>query len=748
MFKVESELNSNQNSRQKNKSNVEKFQKFDKTKIFLVDENDENVEFEKVFQDNQNDDSSNYFASSKNFVYYESSSYNESNDENDVVYLISSKISVSKHFHCRKCDEIFSFNNKLHQHTRKFCTVDRENSSLSIQRLTNVIVEFFKEVEINSSTNVLITESNLRKFFSIKIIKNSFTIIDAVDSIRKSVTNLTFSNENAEKSFANSFSIIFSDVDFNKNVDIDYKFREWKYVRVFATLSFIIESKHVCLDTNVNIILVDREFFKRQTSNISIRTMIISISIRDLDTTQHWFNDYVIIFIYFSNKKNEIVVKAMITREIHLIDNLKINMLIENDFMKSKKIDINVTKEIAHIDSCDVIVALNVKISRIIVHTSIHARKTIIVFSHIEIVLSIHFTTIFANRDFLFESKNLNLSLYVHLTNVEFKNIVVKNDNDKFVHISRNCRVERMIELDFSNAYVISIDDDNDVVEFVVRKSFTKHKINWFKRVIVAAYVATVVITSINLSIVNSSITTLNSLIIENSFSTIYIAQASLSISQIFDVIMSNVLFASTSSSASKVILNNDITIHRFSDVVVQTFTDIVEKYFDLWKKTDFVDLSKENWMRIFLKIDWKNRISDKVKIYSLNTRDKELIDVIFNKLHEFNKFNWIEKLTSFNYFVFCVWKNVNDEKKRRIIVDIRRLNVIIQFDVYSFSLQTKMIFVVFECQYIIVIDCSAFFYQWRVHFKDRHKFTMINHRNQKFFNVAIMRYKNFLVYV
>ena len=89
-------------------------------------------------------------------------------------------------------------------------------------------------------------------------------------------------------------------------------------------------------------------------------------------------------------------------------------------------------------------------------------------------------------------------------------------------------------------------------------------------------------ITSINLSIVNFSVTILNSLITENSSSTDYIAQASLSVSQISDVIMSNVLFASTSSFASKIILNNDITIHRFNDVVVQIFTDIVEEYSNL----------------------------------------------------------------------------------------------------------------------------------------------------------------------
>ena len=232
------------------------------------------------------------------------------------------------------------------------------------------------------------------------------------------------------------------------------------------------------------------------------------------------------------------------------------------------------------------------------------------------------------------------MSFYIYLTNVEFKNIVVKNDNDKFVYILRNCRVKRMIELNFSNVYMITINDDNDVIEFAIKKSFTKHKINWFKRVIVVIYVVIVVIKSINLLIVNFSITNLNFVIIKKKFSIDYIVQTSLSISQIFDVIMSNVLFSLTSLFASKIIFNNDITIHRFNDVVIQIFIDIVKKYFDFWKKTNFVDLSKKNWMKISFKIDWKSRIFDKIKIYSLNIKDKKLIDVIFDKLHKFDKFN------------------------------------------------------------------------------------------------------------
>ena len=86
--------------------------------------------------------------------------------------------------------------------------------------------------------------------------------------------------------------------------------------------------------------------------------------------------------------------------------------------------------------------------------------------------------------------------------------------------------------------------------------------------------------------------------------------------------------------------------------------------------------------------------------------------------------------------------------KKKRVVINIRNFNVITQLDVYSLSLQFEIIFVVLNCQYIIVINCFSYFYQWRVHFKNRHKFTIINHKKQKSFNITIMKYKNFFVYV
>ena len=104
-------------------------------------------------------------------------------------------------------------------------------------------------------------------------------------------------------------------------------------------------------------------------------------------------------------------------------------MLLETNLIKSKKIDINMSKKTIYIKSCNVIAFLKIKISRNIVQTSIYIKKTIVVFSYFEIVLSMHYITISINKNFLFESNELNISLYVYLTNANFKNILIRNKN-------------------------------------------------------------------------------------------------------------------------------------------------------------------------------------------------------------------------------------------------------------------------------------------------------------------------------
>ena len=377
-----------------------------------------------------------------------------------------------------------------------------------------------------------------------------------------------------------------------------------------------------------------------------------------------------------------------------------------------------------------------------------------------------HYTTISFDRNYLFESNELKFSIYVHLVNFNIKQIIVRNESNQIVHIFRNYRVDHIIEINYINVFQIHVDEINHVVDLTLRRFVQKHKINWFKKIIVAIYVVINVLNDNNLFIFEIIVVTVaiskifhNSILSQRQvFSKLNVQFSSIcyndfqflaftsEISTISD--LKNAKSKVDLKLSTKIIFDNDVIIHRFSDDIVQIITKLMSIYSDIWKDTNFVKLSQKNWMKISLKSNWKQRIFDKTKIYFLDKKNKKFVDETFDKLHESNKLNWIDEFISFSYFVFCVWKKINDKKKSRSVVNIRNFNVITQSDVYFLFLQFDIISAVLKCQYIIVLNCSIFFYQWKVHSDDRHKLIVITHKNQESFNVIVMNYKNFSIYV
>ena len=147
-----------------------------------------------------------------------------------------------------------------------------------------------------------------------------------------------------------------------------------------------------------------------------------------------------------------------------------------------------------------------------------------------------------------------------------------------------------------------------------------------------------------------------------------------------------------------EIVLRNDVTIHHLNDETIKAFSSLIDEYSSLWKNIDFVKLSEKNWMKISLKFDWKNKISDKARVYSLSRKNKKLVNQTFNKLHKIDKLDWTIDFIFFNYSIFCVWKMINEKSKKRVVVDVRDLNVITQSNVYSLSLQFSIISIVLKC--------------------------------------------------
>ena len=154
--------------------------------------------------------------------------------------------------------------------------------------------------------------------------------------------------------------------------------------------------------------------------------------------------------------------------------------------------------------------------------------------------------------------------------------------------------------------------------------------------------------------------------------------------------------------------------------------------------------------MSINLKSDAKIAVA---KIYSLESKEKQIVNQKFDKLYSQERMQYSFKSTTYDYFVFVIWRTIfiSDQesmKKKRVVVDIRALNKIAEIDTYSMSLQFDIIFSMIECEYISTIDATTFFHQWLIKLLDRHKFTVVTHRKQEQFNVEMMSFKNISAYV
>ena len=161
----------------------------------------------------------------------------------------------------------------------------------------------------------------------------------------------------------------------------------------------------------------------------------------------------------------------MIMREIHLINDLKINMLIENDILKSEKFYINLENNIVYIDNCDIFVFVNVKRRSSSQNHLIHIIKITVISPRSKIAIFIHhiLNDIFNDRNYLFESEKLNLIMYAHFMNAIIKVVLIRNDTKQVVQIFRNTRLDRLMKMNYFNVFHITIIEN---VTCLIRRKF------------------------------------------------------------------------------------------------------------------------------------------------------------------------------------------------------------------------------------------------------------------------------------
>ena len=230
------------------------------------------------------------------------------------------------------------------------------------------------------------------------------------------------------------------------------------------------------------------------------------------------------------------------------------------------------------------------------------------------------------------------------------------------------------------------------------------------------------------------------------------IQSTSKSLKSISSISISNISKITSLAFANmKHTLSNDIIIYDDEFVNVKLST-IAKVYFNIWQKktTNIVNISKKEWMSMNIIFDAK---SNSARVFKLNKQDRDIIDKKFDELHKQEKMSWITQFISYAYSCFVIWRTIylfdkSSKRKSKIVVDIRDFNKIIQFDVYFMQLQFDLIFVVVECIYINIFDCTSFFHQWLIKITNRHKLIVVTHRDSEQWNVTVMRFRNSSIYV
>ena len=486
-----------------------------------------------------------------------------------------------------------------------------------------------------------------------------------------------------------------------------FGFRNYHFLTLFVALSAIAVAISVCMDSGCSVTLIDRAFLLEQAPNIHIRTMASPISVRGIGSNHHSTKEYVLLEMYLPGKRNGKDVRAKITREAHLVDGLKAKMLLGTDVIGPEKIDLITSRNEAYIGSCDTTVAIDLKPrSQGITMKPVVADKETKLPPHSQMVVPVHHASLPDDRDFLFEPTTEAVSLYAHLVDDSFHSVIARNDTDNPVVIPKHLRLGTVSEIDYDNCYLANFEEAADLA-----MAPATQEASWRTKELLA---------------------------------TVQSQKAS----------TKSPLAKSSTSKGKETKLANGVTIYGSDPKTTEAFRKVIENHPQLWQDHgSFAKLDEQYWMRIPLRGDWEEHAPSKVRVYPLGTKDRQIVDEVFDKLHAQGRLSWTDSVgtgsTPFSYPVFVVWKTLaNGKRQGRPVVDIRNLNKIAQNDVHPVPLQSDMITFVRGCCYISILDALSFFYHWRVHPDDRHKLTVITHRGQETFNVAVMGYKGSVAYV
>ncbi len=185
--------------------------------------------------------------------------------------------------------------------------------------------------------------------------------------------------------------------------------------------------------------------------------MTSSLIVREIDANVHETKKYVN-FLFYLSSKNDSAKMIEIHKKMHFVKEFKINMLIENDILRSKEIIIDVQSKKTIIRSCrNLIIEVKIHQRESFVRRNVISQFVNTISSEVYVKILYKMKDLSLNRDFLFESSSsILVFIYAHVIDVRTTDVIVRNESAKLMKISRNFKLEMTQKIQYDDCFYAS----------------------------------------------------------------------------------------------------------------------------------------------------------------------------------------------------------------------------------------------------------------------------------------------------
>ena len=449
-----------------------------------------------------------------------------------------------------------------------------------------------------------------------------------------------------------------------------YAFRGYHYVTAMVMLAPTGPAHALCFDTGCTMSLIDRGFLLDSLPDADVKRMPSPMTVKGIGSRRYKASEFTKVKLYLQGKNGKI---ALIDRELYIIDNLSAKALIGIDIIKPEDMVIDLAKDVMTIGACDNLeVAITAKTRGEPSNTTLYSAKRMTIPPHCNVAVPVAGPRLAPlqlpdNRDLIFEPQALEtLSTYAHIVDYNLSAVFVRNDTDSPITLARKRLLGKVVEIDNAECYGISVAAENH--DLAAKAPKQKRRQNWIRQglqhLVTGAALFSAAITPVN--------------------------------------------------EATEATYASGVTIYGTSEARSRVAKK-VDAFPSLWKDTgNIVNIPDSEFMDIPLVDNWREIYKPgQARVYPVGNADKQVIDKAFDKLYKQGRMEWTATATPFSFPCFVVWKDTEDGRKGRVVVDIRALNKITMPDTYPVPSQAEILSLLRGATHISTVDAASFFYQW-----------------------------------